>query len=382
MRLSASSPAGTTLEPTPGSTRGPRGHRAAATRLVSAAGALVVHALLLLGLAAIVWRTAGPAAPRGPEIVIDFEAPAAGDAPRPAPGPTDPAPRPPTGELTLVMEPPMPAPAPVVLDLPPMDSLTDPRPTEPSATTSLAPPPALDAAAFGPAPETGDGPTAASAETIAAATSARAVTFAGLGASNAQSVVYAIDASGSMVTSLPFVISEVERSVAALAPTQKFGVVLFRKAVGRGGSGIEVFAPVLVRATPSARQRLRDWLMHVEPSGRSVPLSGLERALDYKPDAVFLLSRSIERSGGNVWERGIAHTLARVNDLNPERNGRRAAVIQTIQFLDDDPTGIMQEIGRVHGSRTDAAGRRLAGYRVIRRGEELHPAAEGSGGAR
>ena len=382
MSPSPPSPAGAAPEPATGSPNCLRGHRAAATRLVSAAGAVVVHGLLLLGLAAVVWRTAGPAAPRGPEIAIDFEAPASGDAPRPVPGPNTPAARPPTGELTLVIEPPAAAPAPVILSLPPIDSLTDPRSVEPSADSAAVPAPALDASAFGPASETGDGPSAASVDLLDTAASTRTVTFAGLGASNAQSVVYAIDASGSMVTSLPFVIGEVERSIAALAPTQKFGVVLFRKAVGRGGTGIEVFAPVLVRATPSARQRLRDWLAHAEPSGRSVPLAGLERALDYKPDAVFLLSRSIERSGGNVWERGLAHTLARVNDLNPERNGRRAAVIQTIQFLDDDPTGIMQEIGRVHGSRTDSAGRRLAGYRVIRRGEELQPGAESSGGAR
>jgi hypothetical protein len=147
---------------------------------------------------------------------------------------------------------------------------------------------------------------------------------------------------------------------------------------------------VLVRATPSALERLHDWLAAAQPAGRSVPLAGLERALNYRPDAVFLLSRAIERSGGDVWEtgsagggggtagaRGFADTLARVETLNPLIGEHRATVIQTIQFLDDDPTGIMQEIGRLHGSRIDADGRRIPGYRVIRRGEDL-----GSGGAR
>ena len=110
MSPSPPSPAGAAPEPAPGSPNRLRGHRAAATRLVSAAGAVVVHGLLLLGLAAVVWRPAGPAAPRGPEIAIDFEAPASGDAPRPVPGPNTPAARPPTGELTLVIEPPAAAP--------------------------------------------------------------------------------------------------------------------------------------------------------------------------------------------------------------------------------------------------------------------------------
>lgn len=381
MSRSASSHAGPFAEPGPGSPRNPRGHRSAATRVVSAAGALIVHALLLLALAAVVWRTAGPATPRGPEINIDFEAPTAGDAARPMPGPAVPTDPPPPGEVALVMSP-LSAPAPVPLDLPPIESLAAlvPEPTE--LTSDRPAMPALDSSAFAATAASGDGPAAAPADLTTASSTARMVTFAGLGASNAQSVVYAIDASGSMVTSLPFVIAEVERSIAALSPTQKFGVVLFRKAAAKGGKGTEVFAPVLVRATPSARARLHDWLAHAAPSGRSVPLSGLERAFDYKPDAVFLLSRSIERSGGNVWERGLSHTLARVNELNPERNGRRAAVIQTIQFLDDDPTGIMQEIGLVHGARTDASGRRLAGYRVIRRGEELETPAANSGGGR
>lgn len=203
----------------------------------------------------------------------------------------------------------------------------------------------------------------------------RTVAFSGLGASNAQSVVYVVDASGSMVTSLPFVVAELERSVARLSPTQKFGVVLFRR-MPTGGDGTETFSPVLVRATDNARQLLHDWLATTRPSGRSNPLAGLSRAAAYEPDAVFLLSRSIERSGGNVWDLGFESTIARVDALNPARR----MLIQTIQFLDDDPTGIMQEIGRRHGSSTDSSGRVILGYRLVGRGEDLAPMS--SGGAR
>jgi hypothetical protein len=198
------------------------------------------------------------------------------------------------------------------------------------------------------------------------------VVFAGLGASSVKSVVYVVDASGSMVTSLPMVIAEVERSVSRLSATQKFGVIIFRRPGEASGSGAPVyesFAPTLLRPTPSARKLLHEWLGRVEPTGRSSPLVGLEAALALRPDAVFLLARSIQRSGGGVWDLGLEATLARLDQLNPVVQGnRRDVLIQTIQFLDEDPSGIMPAIGEQHGG-----GR---GYRVIRTQKDLAPDAQ------
>jgi hypothetical protein len=197
------------------------------------------------------------------------------------------------------------------------------------------------------------------------------VAFAGLGATGVGSVVYVVDMSGSMVTSLPIVIRELERSIARLAPTQKFGVVIARR-VGEGSASAEAFAPMLVRSTPSARQLLHDWLSRIEPAGRSAPLAGLEAALSFKPDAVFLLARSIERSGGGVWEQGFEATMARLEQLNPVSRPapglarRRPALIQTIQFLDEDPTGVLQAIGERHGGGV--------GYRVVKRQQDINAA--------
>ena len=171
-----------------------------------------------------------------------------------------------------------------------------------------------------------------------------------------------------MVTSLPMIIAELERSVERLSFSQRFGVILFRRAAdGSGGPGAESFAPVLVRATPSAKELLHNWLDAAEPSGRSSPLAGVELALSLKPDAVFLLSRSIHRSGGGVWELGLEPTMAKLEQLNPVRRALlgsgRPVLIQTIQFLDEDPTGIMQAIGTKHGGG--------AGYRVVKRQQDL-----------
>lgn len=195
---------------------------------------------------------------------------------------------------------------------------------------------------------------------------ATSVTFGGLGASSVSSVVYVVDCSGPMVTSLPMVINELERSVGRLSSSQRFGVILFRRTVD-GGPGAESFAPVLVRATPSAKELLHNWLAAAEPSGRSSPLAGVELALSLRPDAVFLLSRSILRSGGGVWELGLDATMSKLEQLNPVRSGLlgsgRPVLIQTIQFLDEDSTGIMQAIGTRHGGG--------AGYRVVKTQQDL-----------
>ncbi len=185
------------------------------------------------------------------------------------------------------------------------------------------------------------------------------VNFAGLGSARALRVVYVVDASGAMVTSLKFVLPELERSIGALAPAQEFQVVFFRSRGGaRGGSGYDAYAtgegakPGLVRATAEARAGASSWARGMMPSGRSVPLEGLRAALAMKPDVVFLLARSIRRSGAEEgWGGGVEEILRELEALNPRdaKTGRRAVVIKTIQFIDDDPSGVMQAIGREHG---------------------------------
>lgn len=182
-------------------------------------------------------------------------------------------------------------------------------------------------------------------------------TFAGLGARQASSVVYVVDASGAMVTSLKWVFRELERSVGALSSGQRFQVVLFRERPD-GGIGYEAFggpSAKLVQATVANKSALSKWLASVRPSGRSNPLDGLKRALELDPDAVFLLSRSIRRSSGDkdtgVWGKGRDETLTELDRLNPRtgRAGRRRVLIKTIQFLEEDPTGTLQAIGTEHG---------------------------------
>jgi len=193
--------------------------------------------------------------------------------------------------------------------------------------------------------------------------------FAGVQAKRAMRVVYVIDGSGPMTSSLPFVVGELQRSIDALGSDQSFQVVLFREPVGAapgGADASEVFSPStggsagLVHATPEIRRELGAWLAGIRPQGRSNPEAGLRRALELQPELVFLLSRSIKRSGPSTAPLK-ATVLADLDRLNPRSaaTGLRPVVIKTIQFIEDDPSGLLQSIADAHG---DGPG----SYRLVR----------------
>ncbi len=191
------------------------------------------------------------------------------------------------------------------------------------------------------------------------------VRFAGHGASNASKIVYVVDASGSMVSTLPVVLQELSRSVRRLAPVQQFQIIFF---------GVKEHEPAphpadppgalktarLVRATRENVEAVLLWAGRNSPGGRSNPVPALTYALKFQPDVIFLLSNVI--TGLGVWEPDKAGILAQVDALNPrDRTGRRRTLIKTVQFLDEDPAGILQAIGAAHGGDQ--------GYKFLSRGD-------------
>jgi hypothetical protein len=185
--------------------------------------------------------------------------------------------------------------------------------------------------------------------------------FAGVSAKRASSVVYAVDASGAMVTSLPFVLEELRRSVSALASDQKFAVVLFGRRAGEddAASGVRPFPERgLLPATPANKAEFFAWVEGAQARGASNPLDGLLRAMDREPEVVFLLSRSIRRTDGREaagdWGPGREAILAELERANPVRKSifgppSRAIQVKCVQFLEEDPSGVMQAIAEVHG---------------------------------
>lgn len=238
-------------------------------------------------------------------------------------------------------------------------------PTGNSAPGAVAPGPTPSLIAPGieavraPAPTLAQPTSAAASVAIEPAPQARSVSFAGVSAQAAERIVYVVDAPGSSAGTYAFVRARLAQSISHLSPTQRFQVILVRGAPD-GSPDVQMLPSEpgsndpLVRALPSVRESAIAWLRSVVVAGHSDPIAGLQEALELhpRPDVVFFLARGYKRSGPNSeWGEGVDKILASLDRLNPRarRTGLRPVVIKTIQFLEDDPTGLMRAIAEAHG---------------------------------
>ncbi len=189
----------------------------------------------------------------------------------------------------------------------------------------------------------------------------------GMGAGNAQRIVYVVDGSGSMVSTFPMLKRELSRSLEGLSPTQWFQVVFFQGFDAETGRARAVAAPDprapertletrMLRASRANVRWVLEWIGGVRPVGRSDPIPALEIALALEPDAVFLVSN--ELTGVGQWK-GVDEVLAEVDALNPAdpRSGHRPVAIKVIGLPPEDETGLLQRIGAIHGGEN--------GYKLI-----------------
>jgi len=196
----------------------------------------------------------------------------------------------------------------------------------------------------------------------AAPTSDRGETasFFGVSGSDVQQVVYCIDASGSMIRSLPMVLEHLGHSMSQLAPSQRFSVVFFQD---NEAVPMPNFAALPLATADHKRATLRWMHQEIVPRGRSNPLRALEMALAMQPDVIFLLSENI--TGAGPFEIEADRLLAALEEQNPVRpDGTRSTAIKCIQFLEEDVLGVLRQIAKVHGGpdgynfvERDAAGR-------------------------
>lgn len=257
---------------------------------------------------------------------------------------------------------PLPAPEPDVQTPPPVAEV--PAPVEETKAVEVAeqtafesmpaPAPIVQTPVQAPAPAVVHvAPPAPIAPVIAAKTDAPAAGFAGVQVRKARRIVYAVDVSGAMAACLDSVLLELRRSIGRLDAEQQFQIVFFRQELNgeqravaiddRGGKAS------MLGASAENKRRVDQLLRSARPLGRSAPLAGLKRSLELAPDVVFLLTSNIRRS--DQGEASDAMILRSLDDLNPisRVSGRRPVVIKTLQFVEDDPTGLMQSIGQHHG---------------------------------
>ncbi len=183
------------------------------------------------------------------------------------------------------------------------------------------------------------------------------VSIAGVKVKRAARVTYAVDISGPMTTSIEYVKRELMESIGRLIPGQSFRIVLFNHPPGASAPVVLWFDSVgaFIPVNDAARQRAAAWIIsNAVPLGRSVPLAGLRATLGGNvsttgEDLLFFMTRSIVRSG-SAWGEGKSATLQELEQLNPkDSSGRRPVVIKALQFIDPDPTGLLQTIGMLHG---------------------------------
>lgn len=158
---------------------------------------------------------------------------------------------------------------------------------------------------------------------------------------NARNIAFIVDASGSMVDVLPFVINELKRAVNALKPAQNITIIFFSgEGVFEvpGGGGVKG----LRSCTPKFKEDIREWVTlgnyRFETGGRGSQhvQSAILRALQYNPQLVFLLSDNLTGGGQGatqheIFQDSLMKALRNANDFRPP------AKFNTIQFLYEDP---------------------------------------------
>lgn len=147
-------------------------------------------------------------------------------------------------------------------------------------------------------------------------------------AGNARSVVYVVDASGSLIDTLPYVLTELRQSILRLSSGQRFTVLFFQ-----GNDVLEIPPTGLRQATAVNQQRAVQWIDpaagHLLAKGRSNPLPALQKGLGYEPDLLFLLTDNLAAQQANTQDdEALLTQIAKANTAH--------SAIHTIQFLYKD----------------------------------------------
>jgi len=158
---------------------------------------------------------------------------------------------------------------------------------------------------------------------------------------NARKIVYLVDASGSLIDTLPFVLKELKDSIAGLVDEQQYTVIFFQ-----AGEPIEAPPTGWKSATPENKRRTFEFIRlesgNIVPRGKTDPIKALRLAMRYKPELMFILSDNI--TGRGQYEVGREDLLRFLNEVNKDRK----TTINTIQFLYPDPLNTLTDIAKEH----------------------------------
>ncbi len=105
---------------------------------------------------------------------------------------------------------------------------------------------------------------------------------------NAYNIVYLVDRSASMIDTIEPLKRELKRSIDMLQPMQKFQIIFFS-----AGRPVEGPANGLTWATTRNKQRYKKFIDSIKAEGQTDPRWALQRALQLKPDLIYLLTDGV-----------------------------------------------------------------------------------------
>jgi hypothetical protein len=164
------------------------------------------------------------------------------------------------------------------------------------------------------------------------------------GPSGPGSIIFVIDASGSMAEKFSLVQRDLGRAIRQLGPDHRFNVIFFQQSQavvvlrrGLAAATAANKAAAIARAGEGGR---------IVPHGNSNPLPALRKAIAMRPDRIVLLSDNITGSGRFQLE--ADQLLKQVGEMTRRYRARRT-VIHTVQFLRPDPHQTLRRLAEEHG---------------------------------
>ena len=181
--------------------------------------------------------------------------------------------------------------------------------------------------------------------------------FMGLGG-NAQTVVFVVEADGSIISDYPQIVGELRRSLASLSEEQRFSVIVFD-----GQAAKEVPPAGLRPATPANKKHVGDWIAdpaNVQNMGSGDAVAALQLAFRRKPELVFLLSQNLYNPGRGQYETQRDEVLLALADAPANLK------INTLEFNDLDPLAFDEQGNKVRPTLMEAIAQQTGGnYKLV-----------------
>lgn len=102
--------------------------------------------------------------------------------------------------------------------------------------------------------------------------------------SRGTSVVFVCDASGSMLNKFESLRRQLDKTIGALAPDQRFGIVLMQE------EGSATLNTALLPATPQNVSAVDDFVVNTRFRGETNPIPAIETAFSMHPDVIYLVA--------------------------------------------------------------------------------------------